>query len=104
MEEKVYEKIKLNVKRLLDIDLNQYKSEQMQRRLDSWLIRVGFPNWEDYFHDLGNKPTDLAKFRDYLTINVSEFFRDKDRWESLQKAFLPVLLKEFIANRSQRDQ
>lgn len=101
MEEIVYEKIKQNVKRLLAIDLNQYKSEQMQRRLDSWLIRAGFPNWEEYFHNLGKNPTDLAKFRDYLTINVSEFFRDKDRWDSLQKTFLPSLIKECIANRSQ---
>lgn len=102
MEEQVYEKIKLNVKRLLGIDLNQYKSEQMQRRLDLWLIRVGFPNWEDYFHDLGKNPTDLAKFRDYLTINVSEFFRDKDRWDTLHNTFLPLLIKESISTRSQR--
>ncbi len=89
---------------MLNIDLNQYKSEQMQRRLDSWLIRVGFPNWEDYFHNLGKNPTDLAKFRDYLTINVSEFFRDKDRWDSLQKTFLPLLIKECICQSITRDQ
>jgi hypothetical protein len=42
MEEVVYEKIKVQVKKLLNIDLNQYKSEQMQRRLVYWLVRSGF--------------------------------------------------------------
>jgi chemotaxis protein methyltransferase CheR len=99
MEEIVYEKIKSHVKKLLNIDLNQYKNEQMQRRLDSWLIRVSAKSWDEYFVNLGKNPADLAKFRDYLTINVSEFFRDADRWEILRKTFLTTLLKEAAGNR-----
>ena len=68
MEDVIYQKIKQNVKKMLNIDLNQYKSEQMQRRLDSWLIRVDGKNWDDYFYFLSKSPADTAKFRDYLTI------------------------------------
>ena len=100
MEDVIYQKIKQNVKKMLNIDLNQYKSEQMQRRLDSWLIRVDGKNWDDYFYFLGKSPADTAKFRDYLTINVSEFFRDQDRWESLRKTVLPGLVKELSINRT----
>ena len=34
-----------------------------------------------------------SKFRDYITINVSEFLRDYDRWETLQEKILPYLLR-----------
>lgn len=92
MEDQVYQKIITNVKRLLGIDLNQYKSEQMRRRLDSWLVRVASPDWDTYFKRLEIDPQELSKFRDYLTINVSEFFRDSDRWESLRTKILPGLI------------
>jgi len=94
MEEAVYEKIKVHVKKLLNIDLNQYKSEQMQRRLDSWLVRSGLATWEDYHRKLAADTNELSKFRDYLTINVSEFFRDQDRWNTLRTKVIPTLLKE----------
>lgn len=94
MELKVYENIKIQVKKLLNIDLNQYKSEQMQRRLDSWLVRSGVPTWEEYIQKLSSDPKELSKFRDYLTINVSEFFRDQDRWATLRTKVMPQLLKE----------
>ena len=79
MEQEVYLKIKATVKKILDIDLNGYKDEQMKRRLDSWLIRMGDASWDDYFARLKVNETELARFRDYLTINVTEFFRDFER-------------------------
>lgn len=94
MEQTVYEKIKIQVKKLLNIDLNQYKSEQMQRRLDSWLVRSGIPSWDEYIQKLTSDQKELSKFRDYLTINVSEFFRDQDRWSTLRTKVMPQLLKE----------
>lgn len=97
MEEAVYNKIKLSVKKLLNIDLNQYKAEQMQRRLDSWLVRCGMSSWDEYTKVISSDPKELSKFRDYLTINVSEFFRDQDRWNTLRTKMVPELIKESMA-------
>ncbi len=97
MEQTVYENIKIQVKKLLNIDLNQYKSEQMQRRLDSWLVRSGIPTWDEYIRKLSSDQKELSKFRDYLTINVSEFFRDQDRWSTLRTKVMPQLLKEAMS-------
>jgi chemotaxis protein methyltransferase CheR len=94
METATYEQIKVSVKQLLGIDLNQYKDQQMCRRLDSWLIRAGAPNWDEYTRKLRANQAELSKFRDYLTINVSEFFRDADRWKAFQSEVLPALLTE----------
>mgnify|MGYP000853813427 FL=1 len=95
MEQDVYLYIKKSVKHILDIDLNGYKDEQMKRRLDSWLVRMGDQNWESYFERLIKNENDLSKFRDYLTINVTEFFRDFERWKTLKEQIIPMLLDNF---------
>jgi chemotaxis protein methyltransferase CheR len=92
METETYTLIKKEVRTLLNIDLDRYKDQQMQRRLDSWLVRVGASAWPEYFHRLGADEKELGKFRDYLTINVSSFFRDPERWQALRKDVLPGLL------------
>lgn len=102
MEIEQYSQIKIQVQRLLNIDLNHYKSEQMCRRLDSWLIRSSGQNWEAYFQRLQNDSRELSKFREYLTINVSEFFRDIDRWQILANQILPELYREAQAGRPAR--
>jgi chemotaxis protein methyltransferase CheR len=94
MEMNQYTQVKSQIWRLLRIDLSQYKSEQMCRRLDSWLVRSSTTTWDDYFRQVQEDPKELRRFRDYLTINVSEFFRDADRWQNLKDQVLPELLKE----------
>lgn len=93
MEQEVYDQVKSSVKRILNIDLTYYKDEQMKRRLDSWLVRMSASSWGDYFQMIAKNPVELSRFRDYLTINVTEFFRDPERWQMLRQNLLPVLLK-----------
>lgn len=99
MDADVYSQVKASIKQKLKIDLTNYKDEQMKRRLDSWLVRVHANTWHDYFNTLSNNPTELERFRDYLTINVTEFFRDSNRWLTLQQEILPYLLKNSAESR-----
>lgn len=92
MEAELYAYIKRHVRRMLGIDLDHYKEEQMRRRLDSWLVRTGAPDWGHYFRRLPADSQELSRFRDYLTINVSSFFRDVERWQELRKILAGVLL------------
>lgn len=94
MEPEVYTHIKSSVKKIFNIDLNHYKDEQMKRRLDSWLARSRFQTWPEYIQMISANPTERDRFRDYLTINVTEFFRDPDRWAAVRKDIIPVLLKD----------
>lgn len=94
MELDVYQKIKKVVKSDLGIDLDHYKDEQMRRRLDSWLIRSGTKDWDEYFAKIKVDKDELLKFRNYLTINVTEFYRDTERWKHLQGTVLPMILKD----------
>ncbi len=94
MELEEYQQIKTVVKTLIGIDLEHYKDEQMRRRLDSWLVRSGLRSWEDYFGKVKVDKDELLKFRNYLTINVTEFYRDAERWKYLQSNIMPLLLRE----------
>ena len=94
MELDTYALVKDQIKAILSIDLDYYKDQQMRRRLDSWLVRSGAPSWEIYFHRIRGDMVESGRLRDYLTINVSTFFRDPERWQSLKDTVLPRLLKE----------
>jgi chemotaxis protein methyltransferase CheR len=93
MDANVYAQIKVSIKRALNIDLEHYKDEQMKRRLDSWLVRTHKDSWKDYFQLLATDKSELEKFRNYLTINVTEFFRDPARWDFVRQEILPYLIK-----------
>ncbi|MBN1993367.1 MAG: protein-glutamate O-methyltransferase CheR [Anaerolineae bacterium] len=93
MEDVEYSYIKSQVKKLTGVDLNCYKAPQMQRRLKAYLVRSGQPNWPKFFRAVRANPADLSKFKDYLTINVSSFFRDSEKYKYLQTSVLPELLR-----------
>jgi chemotaxis protein methyltransferase CheR len=93
MEAEIYSQVKTSIKHALSIDLENYKEEQMKRRLDSWLVRSRIPTWKEYFALANNDASELEKFRNYLTINVTEFFRDPNRWGTVRTEILPYLIK-----------
>jgi chemotaxis protein methyltransferase CheR len=93
MDANVYAQVKSSIKRSLNIDLDHYKDEQMKRRLDSWLVRSHSNTWKDYFNLLAADESELVRFRNYLTINVTEFFRDPARWDLVRQDILPHLIK-----------
>ncbi len=100
MELEEYSLVKRAIKKILDIDLDYYKDQQMRRRLDSWLVRSNAGTWEQYFNRIRVDKEELSRFRNYLTINVSSFFRDKERWQSLRETVLLQLLKEALTKRA----
>lgn len=94
MDAQQYNFIKHKVRKLMDIDLNSYKSSQMQRRLSTYLLRSGHATWPALFRAIQDDPLALGKLKDYLTINVSSFFRDPEKFVSLQESILPDLLRQ----------
>jgi chemotaxis protein methyltransferase CheR len=85
MEMDLYHQVKETIWKLLGINLDHYKDEHMRRRLDTWLFRSGALDWDEYIKRLRCDTKELSRFRDYLTINVSSFFRDLDRWQRLEE-------------------
>jgi chemotaxis protein methyltransferase CheR len=78
--------------RITGLDLTSYKAPQMQRRLLALLARVRVNSFADYTRLLEQDATRRQEFLDYVTINVSEFFRDAERFGELERRVLPELL------------
>jgi chemotaxis protein methyltransferase CheR len=85
--------------RVTGVDLMSYKAPQMHRRLSVLLTRLGIPTYADYLRVLETDADRRQEFRDYVTINVSEFFRDAERFVQLEKRVLPQLLNTHSALR-----
>ena len=79
---------------LTKIDLSCYKERQMKRRIDSLINRHNYKHYEDYYRALANDKDMLASFIDYITINVSEFYRNANQWETLKRDIIPMLLEK----------
>lgn len=81
------------LKELTTVDLSQYKEAQMRRRLTSLRDKRGFSTFAAYFDALKRDRQLLLELLDKMTINVSEFWRNRNRWEVLERQLLPELLK-----------
>lgn len=91
---KDYEGFKEEILKLTSIDLSAYKERQMKRRIDSLIQKNGYQNYDDYVKALKSDSKLYNEFINYLTINVSEFFRNPNQWEILEKEVLPNILKD----------
>ena len=74
------------------LDLSLYKQNQMRRRLNMTVRQYGCTSYCQFL-DYAKQNIDVyRKFIDRITINVSEFFRNPDKFEILeQRYFLPLL-------------
>ena len=90
-----YEYFKKEVYKLTKIDLNAYKEKQMKRRIDTLIAKNGISGYENYVKCLQTDAKRFEEFVNYLTINVSEFYRNPDQWELLDKEVIPGLINRF---------
>ena len=93
MDEFAYAYVRLKLLKLTGIDLEHYKSAQVQRRLAVFLEQSGCPHWPAFFRACEHDPQRIDALRNYLGINVSAFFRDPEKWKCLEEEVLPQLLR-----------
>lgn len=88
-----YEDFKKKVYQLTKIDLNAYKENQMKRRIDTLIERHKMSTYAEFADKLKTDTELFEEFVSYLTINVSEFYRNPDQWQILEKEVLPKLFE-----------
>ena len=90
-----YESFKADVYKLTDINLSMYKERQMKRRIESLIARKGHKDFQSFYNAMKSDNELLRAFISYLTINVSEFYRNPAQWELFEKQMIPYLEKNF---------
>jgi chemotaxis protein methyltransferase CheR len=88
-----YEKFKERVFQKTKLDLSLYKERQMKRRIESLITRHGLSSFEAYYALIDSNKNAFDEFVNYLTINVSEFYRNPTQWETLRTDIIPAILK-----------
>lgn len=93
-----YEKFKEKVYQLTKIDLSSYKERQMKRRIDALISKCKVSSYDQYIQLLKSDREKLEEFVAYLTINVSEFYRNPEQWKLLENEMFPYLFERFGNN------
>lgn len=93
-----YEEFKKDIFALTKIDLNAYKEKQMKRRIDTLITKNSISNYKDYVALIKKDSEKFEQFVNFLTINVSEFYRNPEQWQILDKEVFPALIQKFGKN------
>ena len=62
------------------------------------ISKHGISGYEDYVQVLKTDKARFEEFVNYLTINVSEFYRNVDQWKVMENEIVPELIKKFGKN------
>lgn len=93
-----YEDFMQDVFKLTKIDLTYYKQAQMKRRIDALITKSEYADYQAYSGAIKSNKKLLDEFVEYITINVSEFYRNPEQWEILTKKVFPDLISKFGPN------
>lgn len=79
----------------LGIRLDAYKEKQLHRRIQTVMRQSGATTLEEYAELIERDDHIKMKFLDYITINVTEFFRNKELFEKFEEILTTDLSKKF---------
>lgn len=78
----------------LGINLSAYKPEQLHRRINSLMARIGVKSLDEYTRLIKTDEVQKQKFLDFITINVTEFFRNPELFKELEDIIEKELLSK----------
>jgi chemotaxis protein methyltransferase CheR len=86
--------LKRHVEQLLKIQCSNYKEDYIKRRFLSRMRSTNSTTYADYLRYLKAHPAENEPLRNALTINVTEFFRDKEVFDEIKNTVLPDIFKQ----------
>jgi chemotaxis methyl-accepting protein methylase len=82
------------VKSRCGIDLSRYRATTLNRRVMHRMAMTGSSDIEEYLGRLTADHDEMDRLLDIITIHVTEFFRDRDVFRSLENGYVPALIDE----------
>ncbi len=90
-----YEYFKDEINKMTKINLSDYKEKQMKRRIDTLIQKNKIVGYDKYIAALKTDKALFEEFINYITINVSEFYRNPDQWKIMDEKVFPDLVQRF---------
>jgi len=75
------------------VDFSLYRPNTLKRRITSRLKTVGCANYSDYIIYLNKEPEEYNRLIEAVTINVTEFFRNPETFEVMEKKVIPEIIR-----------
>ncbi|MFX0101058.1 MAG: CheR family methyltransferase [Candidatus Hodarchaeota archaeon] len=73
------------------IDYKYYRRKFLEKRIKSRMIRLDLEDPQDYLNYISKQPSEIEKFLSGFTINVTNFFRNLEVFERIQKVLCNAL-------------
>jgi two-component system CheB/CheR fusion protein len=74
-------------------DFNQYKRSTVLRRIERRMQLGGFVTLETYLNYLRHNASEATAIFNDILIGVTNFFRDRKSWETLEEKVMPLLFQ-----------
>ena len=82
------------IRKKMGFDMSGYKLVRMKRRVDFLMRKYNFDDYNEYLRILDKDPSRQKEFFDRITINVTEFFRNPDKWKRFEYYISEKIKKE----------
>jgi len=92
-EEQDYLKLKNLIKKNLGFNSEQYKDSHFKRRVNVRMRVTNSKNFGEYVQYLNTHTDEYTHLMDTLTVNVTNFFRNSETYEVVEKEVLPSIIK-----------
>ena len=79
----------------LNINLEGYKEKQLQRRIGTIMKNTGAATLEEYAIKIQADPIVKKNFLNYITINVTDFFRNREVFDEFEELMVSYLEPRF---------
>lgn len=91
-----YKEFQARVRQDFKLDLESYKETQLLRRLGVFMARhqININDFSGLYQFMRQSPANYNSFLDFLTINVTQFFRDEKIFAVLEKDIMNRLLEK----------
>ena len=86
-----FEELKKGVKSLLGFNTDQYKNTYLGRRFNARLRAYNLDSYHQYWKLLKDNTAEQERLLNDLTINVTEFFRDRSVFHFVHENVLPAI-------------
>lgn len=85
--------LKREIMRRIRRDVGLYREDYLRRRIQSRAAAVGDRTLTGYLLRVRSDPGELDRLLDYMSVNVTGFFRDRTTFEAIRTQVLPALAR-----------
>ncbi|MCK5485361.1 MAG: protein-glutamate O-methyltransferase CheR [Desulfobacterales bacterium] len=92
-EQESFQVLKNLIQKNLGFNCEQYKEAHFKRRIDVRMRSTSSKDYAGYIKHLNSNPAEYTSLIDTLTVNVTDFFRNPETYEHVEKEVLPAVIR-----------